>query len=100
METAGIAGDRVRREVGGNRREQIARTGHDDSDGHDRARHHPSSGHVNSSDSPDGATRIQRTLTWVIFLAGAGAIAYLCLSILRPFAGVIAWSGVLAIICY
>src|SRR6185369_2428670 len=27
-------------------------------------------------------------------------IVYVCLSILRPFAGVIAWSAVLAIVCY
>lgn len=39
-----------------------------------------------------GAKDIQRALTWVIFLAGASAVGYLCLSILRPFAGVIAWS--------
>jgi predicted PurR-regulated permease PerM len=41
-----------------------------------------------------------RSLTWVIFLAAASGAAYVCLSILRPFASVIAWSGVLAIICY
>ena len=51
-------------------------------------------------DSAVGAKNIQRALTWVIFLAGASAVAYLCFSILRPFAGVIAWSAVLAIICY
>jgi predicted PurR-regulated permease PerM len=51
-------------------------------------------------DSADGSTNIQRALTWVMFLAGAGAVAYLCVSILRPFASVIAWSAVLAIICY
>jgi len=55
---------------------------------------------MTSNDSPDGAKRIQRTLTWVIFLACAGGIAYVCLSMLRPFAGVIAWSTVLAIMCY
>src|SRR5678815_4783866 len=41
-----------------------------------------------------------RDRTWVLFLVGASGVAYLCLSILRPFAAVIAWSSVLAIICY
>ncbi|HZR22864.1 MAG TPA: AI-2E family transporter [Vicinamibacterales bacterium] len=41
-----------------------------------------------------------RILTWATFLAVAAGAVYVCLAILRPFASVIAWSGVLAIICY
>ena len=52
------------------------------------------------SESTDGAPRLQNGLTWVAFLAAASAVAYLYLAILRPFANVIAWSGVLAILCY
>jgi len=51
-------------------------------------------------DSHAGVMTSQRALTWVFFLVGASGVAYLCLSILRPFAAVIAWSSVLAIICY
>jgi predicted PurR-regulated permease PerM len=36
----------------------------------------------------------------VIFLGAASIVVYVCLSILRPFASVIAWSTILAIICY
>ena len=36
----------------------------------------------------------------VIFLSAASVVVYGCLSILRAFATVIAWSAVLAIICY
>ena len=46
------------------------------------------------------SAQTERALKWVMFLAGAGVVMYLCASILRPFAGVIAWSAVLAIICY
>jgi predicted PurR-regulated permease PerM len=41
-----------------------------------------------------------QVLKWSAFLAAAGTIVYLCLLILRPFFGVIAWSTVLAIACY
>jgi predicted PurR-regulated permease PerM len=41
-----------------------------------------------------------RALTWAIFVAAAGIVAALCVAILRPFASVIAWSAVLAILCY
>jgi predicted PurR-regulated permease PerM len=41
-----------------------------------------------------------RAVTWVIFLGAAATVVYLCLSILRPFATVICWSAVLAVICY
>jgi len=51
-------------------------------------------------DSPDLAFDTRLALTWTIFLAVAAGAVYLCFSILRPFASVIAWSGVLAIICY
>jgi predicted PurR-regulated permease PerM len=40
-----------------------------------------------------------RALTWAIFIAAAGIVAAVCVAILRPFASVIAWSAVLAIIC-
>jgi predicted PurR-regulated permease PerM len=45
-------------------------------------------------------TNMQRALTWALFLGAASVVVYVCLSILRPFASVIAWSAVLAIICY
>ena len=51
-------------------------------------------------ESADRPANIQRALTWAIFLGAASVVVYLCLSILRPFASVIAWSAVLAIICY
>jgi predicted PurR-regulated permease PerM len=35
-----------------------------------------------------------------MFLGAAGGLLYLCLSMVRPFAGVLAWSVLLAIICY
>jgi predicted PurR-regulated permease PerM len=43
---------------------------------------------------------VHRALTWAIFLGAVSAILYVCLSILRPFASVIAWSAVLAIVCH
>jgi predicted PurR-regulated permease PerM len=42
----------------------------------------------------------RRALTWAIFVAAAGIVAAVCAAILRPFANVIAWSAVLAILCY
>jgi predicted PurR-regulated permease PerM len=51
-------------------------------------------------DSADASANTQRALTWVVFLGCAGVVLYLCVSILRPLAGVIAWSAVLAIVCY
>jgi len=39
-------------------------------------------------------------MRWIVFLGAAGAVVYLCVSILRPFAGVIAWSSVLGIVCH
>ena len=38
-------------------------------------------------------------MTWAIFVAAAGIVAAVCVAILRPFAHVIAWSAVLAILC-
>jgi predicted PurR-regulated permease PerM len=51
---------------------------------------------------PGGSAQAARAQSarWGVFLAGCGGISYLCLSILRPFANVIAWSAVLAIIVY
>jgi predicted PurR-regulated permease PerM len=37
---------------------------------------------------------------WAIFVAIVAGIAYACGAILRPFAGVLAWSIVLAIVCF
>jgi predicted PurR-regulated permease PerM len=39
-------------------------------------------------------------MKWSVFFAAAGVVVYLCLLILRPFFGVVAWSTVLAITCY
>lgn len=44
-------------------------------------------------------SQADRALRWSIFLGAALGVLYLCLSMLRPFAGVVAWSVVLAIIC-
>jgi len=52
------------------------------------------------SESADRPTSVQRTLAWALFLAVATVVAGVCVAILRPFAHVIAWSTVLAIICY
>ena len=46
------------------------------------------------------STRVGRVSKWVIFLAAAAFVAWLCASILRPFANVIAWASILAILCY
>jgi predicted PurR-regulated permease PerM len=51
-------------------------------------------------ESADRSVNAQRGLTWAIFLGAATAVVYVCVSILRPFASVIAWSAVLAIVCY
>jgi len=51
-------------------------------------------------ESADRPTSVQRALTWTMFLAAAGVVAALCVAMLRPFASVIAWSAVLAILCY
>jgi predicted PurR-regulated permease PerM len=52
------------------------------------------------NDSANESTNTRRALTWVMFVGGASAVAYVCVSILRPFASVIAWSAVLAIVCH
>ena len=41
-----------------------------------------------------------RALNWAVFVAGACGVLYLCLLILRPFSTAIAWSAVLAVVCY
>ena len=51
-------------------------------------------------ESADRPTSVQRALTWTMFLAAASVVAALCVAMLRPFASVIAWSAVLAILCY
>jgi predicted PurR-regulated permease PerM len=52
------------------------------------------------SESANRPANTQRALTWVIFAGAASVVVYLCVSILRPFASVIAWSAILAIICH
>jgi predicted PurR-regulated permease PerM len=48
-------------------------------------------------DSSRPPLRIERALKWTVFLGAAAFVIYLCLLILAPFLGVIAWSLVLAI---
>jgi predicted PurR-regulated permease PerM len=53
------------------------------------------------STGPDSPPRRpQRPVQWVILLAAAAIVAYLCLLILLPFLNVLAWSSVLAIAFY
>lgn len=54
----------------------------------------------NASGAADRSTRFQRALKLATFLAAAGLVAWLCAAILRPFATVIAWASILAILCY
>jgi predicted PurR-regulated permease PerM len=53
-----------------------------------------------SDQRPDRLTTAPLVMKWSVFFAAAGVVAYLCLLILRPFFGVVAWSAVLAITCY
>ena len=53
-----------------------------------------------SDGRPDRLTIAPLVMKWSVFLAAAGVVVYLCLLILRPFFGVVAWSMVLAITCY
>jgi predicted PurR-regulated permease PerM len=39
-------------------------------------------------------------MKWSVFIAAAGVVLLLCVLILRPFFGVLAWSAVLATTCY
>ena len=48
----------------------------------------------------DRLTEAPLAMKWAVFLAAAGVVVVLCLLILRPFFGVVAWSTVLAITCY
>ena len=48
----------------------------------------------------DRRTEAPLAMKWVVFFAAAGVVVVLCLVILRPFFGVVAWSTVLAITCY
>jgi len=57
-------------------------------------------GMSNLLEAADRSTDIQRVSKWVIFLAAATFVAWLCVAILRPFATVIAWASILAILCY
>ena len=53
-----------------------------------------------SDTSPDRLTIAPLVMKWSVFLAVTSVVVYLCLLILRPFFGVFAWAGVLAITCY
>ena len=53
-----------------------------------------------SDQHPERSTIAPLVMKWSVFLAAAGVVVYLCLLILRPFFGVVAWSTVLAITCY
>ena len=53
-----------------------------------------------NSEAADRSTHFQRGLKWAFLLAAAGFVAWLCAAILRPFANVIAWASILAILCY
>jgi predicted PurR-regulated permease PerM len=53
-----------------------------------------------SDGRPDRPTIAPLVMKWSLFSAAAGVVVYLCLLILRPFFGVVAWSTVLAITCY
>ena len=53
-----------------------------------------------SDQRPDRLTTAPLVMKWSVFVAAAGVVVYLCLLILRPFFGVVAWSTVLAITCY
>jgi predicted PurR-regulated permease PerM len=48
----------------------------------------------------DRPPRNQRALKWVTFVAAAAFVTWLCVEMLRPFANVIAWASILAILCY
>ena len=48
----------------------------------------------------DRLTDAPLAMKWSVFVAAAGVVVVLCLLILRPFFGVVAWSTVLAITCY
>jgi predicted PurR-regulated permease PerM len=51
-------------------------------------------------EAADRLTHRRRTLRWSIFFAATTLVAYWCLAILHPFANVIGWAAVLAIVCY
>lgn len=59
----------------------------------------PSRRSVGEGGRPDQLTIAPQVLEWAVFVAATGTIVYLCLLILRPFFGVVAWSTVLAIAC-
>ena len=53
-----------------------------------------------SNERPDRLTIAPQAMKWSVFIAATATVIYLCLLILQPFFGVIAWSVVLAITCY
>lgn len=53
-----------------------------------------------SDGRPGRLTIAPLVMKWSVFFAAAGVVVYLCLLMLRPFFGVVAWSTVVAITCY
>src|SRR5215204_4736701 len=53
-----------------------------------------------SDQPPARLTIAPLAMKWSVFAGAAGVVVYLCLLILRPFFGVVAWSAVLAIACH
>ena len=52
--------------------------------------------HSVSDQRPEPLTIAPLVMKWSVFLAAAGVVVYLCLLILRPFFGAIAWSTVIS----
>ena len=50
--------------------------------------------------TPEQPTIAPLVMKWAVFVAAAAVVGYLCLLILHPFFGAVAWSIVLAIACY
>ena len=53
-----------------------------------------------SDQRPERLTIAPLVMKWAVFFVAAGVVVHMCLLILRPFFGVVAWSTVLAITCY
>jgi predicted PurR-regulated permease PerM len=56
--------------------------------------------HTVSDGGADRPTDTPLMIRWSVFIAAAGVVLFLCVLILRPFFGVLAWSTVLATTCY
>ena len=53
-----------------------------------------------SDDSRDQLANAPVALKWSVFVAIVGVVLLLCVLVVRPFFGVLAWSTVLAVTCY